>query len=125
MIVTWAVSLLKRALILCMIPTSVSGQALEFIHSFGGPGLHVSNSVAAMADGGYAVLGYTGGPTGSQVDAWLLRLDERGDTLWTRRYGGPRDDYAWDLAVTPQGTFVIAGFRETADGDDDVWIVHD
>lgn len=100
------------------------GQDVQELRTFGGPGLDVGNSIRPVGEEGYVVLGYTDGPSGSQRDAWLLRLDGRGDTLWTRRFGGPGDDHGWDLEVTADGTFVLAGFQETADGDEDVWVLH-
>ena len=106
------------------VPTSVLGQELEFLRTYGGPGIDVGNSVVPMPDDGYVVLGYTDGPAGSQRDAWLLRLNESGDTVWTRRYGGEMEEHGWDLALTPDSTLVIVGFKQTPAGDNDVWILH-
>jgi hypothetical protein len=42
--------------------------------------------IAALPDGGFAVCGYTTDATlGNQ--AWILRFDSEGDTLWTRTWG--------------------------------------
>jgi len=48
--------------------------------------------VQQTADGGYIIFGLsTFG--GMCEDIWLIKTDKDGDTLWTKRYGWPGDDY--------------------------------
>lgn len=42
--------------------------------------------IAALPDGGFAVCGYTQDPI-LATQAWILRFDSAGDTLWTRTWG--------------------------------------
>ncbi|MCD6587571.1 MAG: T9SS type A sorting domain-containing protein [Candidatus Fermentibacteraceae bacterium] len=49
-------------------------------------------SITSLPDGGFAVCGRVHG-TGIQMgQAWLLRTDACGDTLWTRKWGTPLSD---------------------------------
>ena len=115
-----------RAAVVGLTPvlTITCGDAPTEVRLWGGPGLDVGNSIRPVGSDGFAVVGYTDGPSGSQRDAWFLRLDEHGDTLWTRRYGGELAEHAWDFQVTPAGTFLVAGFKLTSRGDEDVWLLH-
>lgn len=123
MAVRWRAGPISGALILSTAAWLLPAQRGEVFRAHGGPGTDVGNSIISIP-GGYAVLGYTDGPSGSQREAWLLRLDERLDTLWTRRYGGPTETHGWGFALTATGTFLIAGFQQSARGDDDVWVLH-
>jgi hypothetical protein len=76
--------------------------------------------------GGYAVIGTTT-PTSTRRDAWLLRTDEIGDTLWTRAYGGDYVDAGIDIALIPDSGFIIAGYTYSFSGQPgtrrDAWLV--
>jgi hypothetical protein len=75
--------------------------------------------------GGYIVAGYTRsfGLAGG-YDAWLLRLDANGDTLWTKTYGGEDTDYCYSLDQTSDGGFVLGAVTKNfGAGSYDVWLV--
>ena len=64
-----------------------------------------------LSDSGFMVLGYTQINNSAQkADIWLLRLNARGDTLYTRKMG--RHDYSVypnDIKKTPDNGFVAVG----------------
>lgn len=102
---------------------AVAGQTVEFeqvLHRFGPA---VGNAVIELRSGGFAVVGYGENRGVGHLDAWLIRLDPKGDTLWTRRYGGPGNDWAWDVREGEDGGFLVAGFTDgTEGGDKDAWL---
>jgi len=65
-------------------------------------------AVEALPDGGYAV---AGGDWFGNLAYWLLRLDATGGILWEKGYSGPGDGYAFDMAHTTDGGFVLTGYR--------------
>lgn len=67
-------------------------------------------SIITTPDGGYLVVGHTYFSTTSHWDAWVLKLNEVGDTLWTHTYGGEWDDRALCVAIAPDSGYVIAGY---------------
>jgi hypothetical protein len=97
-------------------------------HAFGGTVDDVAISVSATA-GGYVVAGYTNsndgdvtgyhGPANSPLfyDMLVLRLDENGNKLWARAYGGTFDEYGLAVISTTDGGFVIAGGASSKNGD--------
>ena len=88
------------------------------------PGLGVGNAVIELRAGGYAAVGYAdfGGDNGT--DVLLVRFDAAGDTLWTRSYGGEREDFGWDVVEAPDGGFFTAGFTEAPTaGREDVLVL--
>jgi len=53
-------------------------------------------------------------------DAFLSKLDANGNFLWTKTWGGIRDDYAFGVATSPNGTIYVNGtFGSTVDFDPD------
>ena len=80
--------------------------------SYGGDGRDKGSSVVQTTDGGYIIAGTTSSflthPTDS-ADIYLIKTDARGDTLWTRTYGGLYNDYGFSVKQTADGGFVVAG----------------
>jgi hypothetical protein len=76
---------------------------------YGGPGMDYGSGIRETPDGGFMVLGttYSYGAGGS--DIYLVRTDADGDTLWTRTYGGPGDEWGYDLIQTPDMGYAIGG----------------
>lgn len=57
-------------------------------------------------------------------DAIAIKLDEYGNVLWAKTYGGNEDDALIDIAVAPEGGYIAAGWTKSfgAEGTD-VWVV--
>jgi len=102
---------------------AVAGQTIEFEQLLRGFGPAVGNAVIELRSGGFAVVGYAENRGAGHIDAWLIRLDPQGDTLWTRRYGGPGNDWGWDVRESEDGGFLVAGSTDgTEGGDKDAWL---
>lgn len=92
----------------CQIKVSSSG-SLQWTRSVDWNGADAARSVLQTADGGYASVGFVAdGVTGS-TDITVLKTNPQGDTLWTRRLGGPGFDEAESIKQTSDGGFIIAG----------------
>jgi len=81
-------------------------------------------SIWETSDGGYVVAGLTGstdgdvnGNHGGYADAWVVKLDAVGDTLWTKCLGGSEGDGAASIQQTSDGGYVVAGYTQSTDGD--------
>ncbi|NLP06060.1 T9SS type A sorting domain-containing protein [Candidatus Fermentibacteria bacterium] len=71
--------------------------------------------VAALPDGGFAVCGYTQDSI-LATQAWILRFDSAGDTLWTRTWGLQYIDKAVSLVYLEGGiTVLIRGRPQGSD----------
>ena len=65
-----------------------------------------ARDVQPTSDGGYIICGSGSGVAGS-LDALLIRTDVNGDTLWTRKFGGPELDHGNSVRETSDGGFQI------------------
>jgi hypothetical protein len=80
------------------------------------------SSVLQTDDGGYIFSAYTGL---ANPDFWLVKTDSAGDILWTKRFGGPSDEYPGQIMCkTADGGYVIVGYTASfGSGGNDVWLV--
>ena len=101
----------------------LSKSATKWIKTIGGLGSDSCYSVQQTADGGYIVAGGTKSFDNNR-DGMLIRLDEFGDILWERTFGGNSgSDYCNAVRETTDGGFIIAGFTETyGSGNRDAWL---
>ena len=107
-----------------VIRTDVNGDTL-WTRVFGGERFDSGHSISAVSSGGSIVAGqtYSFGHL-NKADFWLIRLDDSGDTLWTRIIGGSRHDWAEYVTETTDGGFIVAGGTYSfGNGESDVWLV--
>jgi len=70
------------------------------------------SAIEPALDGGYLCVGtnnFTGFPGTGFGDAWMVKLNKNGDTVWTRTMGGSADDLAKAALPTSDGGFIVAG----------------
>jgi len=106
-----------------LVRTDVRGDTL-WTRTLGGADFDIGYSVEQTHDGGYIVAGSTRSFGAGGYDAWLVKTDARGDTQWTRTFGGPGDDGARSVAQTGDGGYVLAGCTDTSfEAQGDVYLV--
>jgi len=83
------------------------------------------NSVIQTSDGGFALAGSTAEFNVGTAEFWLMRTNEDGDSLWSRRFGGNENNsQCFSLIQTVDGGFALAGNRISLDIDGiDFWVL--
>jgi len=102
----------------------------------GGSKGEVAQSIQQTTDGGYIVAGYTSSNDGDvvgfhgDIDAWIVKLNNAGDVVWTKCLGGSKGEWAYSVQQTIDGGYIVAGYTQSNDGDAhcnhgnvDYWIV--
>ena len=81
----------------------------------------VFRSVTEVPSGGYAIAGYTSDSTVSDTDAYVVRINTLGDTLWTFRHniGLSKKDLFYKIINTADGGFVMCGYTNSVTGVSD------
>lgn len=77
--------------------------------TYGSTGLDYGFSMASASGDGFILCGHTNSFGDGSYDIYLLRIDESGDTLWTRVYGTENRNQAYSVRQCSDGGFVIAG----------------
>jgi hypothetical protein len=93
--------------------------------SFGGDSVDFCGDVQQTTDGGYVLAGYTCSYGAGQSDVWLIKTDANGDSLWSRTYGGPENEYSRAVLQTSDGDYLLTGdtYAAGSGGDRDFWLV--
>jgi hypothetical protein len=96
--------------------------------TYGGNKGEGSYTVNLNDDGNYVLSGYTnsmgyGHRGDDSTNIFLMKTDANGDTLWTRTYGGDKQDEAFLSAKTPDGGFIISGFSDYHTSDSSQMLV--
>jgi len=91
---------------------------------FGGTSEEIAYSSVQLNDSGYVILGYTNSYGAGGYDFYLVRTDPEGDTIWTKTYGGLRDDFGVFIAQTSDNKYIITGFTFSyGAGECDVYLI--
>jgi len=98
---------------------------VQWQKTYGGTDDDWANAVVPTSDGGYIVAGATCSfGTAGACDFWVLRLDGSGNVMWQKTYGGAGYDYAFAIAPTPDGGYIVAGATWSFGADNgDVWVL--
>jgi gliding motility-associated-like protein len=119
-----------------VLKTDLNGN-LRWQQAFGGLKDDFFNKMIATRDGGFLALGESFSSDGTNCinhgerDFFLVRIDNRGNMIWHRTYGGTDLDRAFGAVEMPDGSFYINGFTTSRDGDIngnhatyDSWLIH-
>ena len=77
--------------------------------------------VEVSAGGGYVAAGYIADSTVNDTDAYVVRLNINGDTLWSFTYNGPlsKKDLFYKIISTSDGGFIVCGYTSSISGTSD------
>lgn len=116
-----------------LVKTNPDGSIL-WQKSYGGSNADIFRAVA-VSSSGYVVCGETASDDGDvsfnhgQKDFWVVGVGITGNLIWEKTYGGSNDDFAFDMAKSDSGYFVI-GQTYSTDGDvtgykanGDAWLI--
>jgi hypothetical protein len=89
--------------------SGVYSQSFETIwtRSYGGPLDDNGSTVHHTTDGGYIISGYTKSLGAGESDAWMIKTNAEGDTLWTKTFGGETWDWGQDVLQTKDGGYLL------------------
>lgn len=82
------------------------------------------NAMVETRDGNYVIAGYTRNSNAGQSDAWIFQLNQFGEGMWSKTYGGVFDEEAKSITQTADGGFAVTGFTySNSKGESDVWLL--
>lgn len=114
---------------------------VEWETSFGGLYLDEVKSITQTLDNGFFVLGYSNSPESETKqtvglgngDFWLIRLDDKGNSLWQKSYGGEGDDLPTTMISLKSGNTLLGGVSNTSNSPTkqsknekgtDIWLIN-
>lgn len=96
-----------------------------WLKTYGGNGNEWAKCIIPVPNSSdFIIVGHTNSFGFGQYDFYVLRINQTGDTIWTRTFGGPDWDLALSADTTYDGNIVITG--ETSSfgaGNKDVFVI--
>jgi hypothetical protein len=100
-----------------------SSGAIQWQQCYGGGMMDNISIVLPSGDGGYFCAGNTSsndeqvsGNHGAE-DFWIIKIDNLGNLLWQKCYGGSQDDAPYCMKASSDGNFFVGGYTYSHDGD--------
>ncbi len=92
----------------------------QWARRFGGERFEIGTAVRPVEAGGYIIAASSGTTGGRNADVQLIRIDGRGNEMWSQTYTNQGDrgygfDWCTDLEVTRAGDFVVTGYSDFVD----------
>ena len=105
-----------------VIKTDSNGKEI-WNNTFGGSKYAYGQSICPTSDDGYIIAGYTG--TGSHGnDVLLLKINNMGNEIWSKTFGGELNDYGHSVQQTMDNGYIISGLtRSFGNGENDVYLI--
>jgi hypothetical protein len=91
--------------------TDANGKLL-WSKNIGGKGYDEAQALIATEDGGYLVGGFSTS-FGTSEDCYLVKLDGSGNILWSRIYGGDKEERIASITGSGDGGFVFTGYTQS------------
>jgi hypothetical protein len=106
-----------------LIKTNSQGESL-WTKTYGDTGSDASTSVQQTFDGGYIITGWKNYFSPSSQRVYLVKTDSKGDTLWTKTYGGSMSSRGNSVQQTSDGGYIITGYTYSSiTGSYDVYLI--
>lgn len=99
-----------------------SAGLLQWQRTYGGDDWDFAYWAEQTNDGGYVLCGESF-RSGKNSQAYLIRTDAAGDTIWTQTFGGSGEDAFKEVRQTSDGGFVAAGYATDSTGDKDFFLL--
>lgn len=98
---------------LYVIRTDAMGDTI-WTKKYGGSGVEHGYTISKTSDGNYIIAGVTSSNSGNGQDAYLIKIDEAGNMLWEKSYGGTGDDRIEAAYETADGGIIMVGNTNSA-----------
>jgi hypothetical protein len=107
----------------------IAQTAMQWQKSMGGKNNEYAYASTPTADGGYVIVGSTNSNNDGDVpaskafngaggtDIWVVKVNTWGEILWSKTFGGTKDDIATDVIETKDKTILILATTTSTDGD--------
>ncbi len=109
-----------------LVKTSSSGQH-QWTKRYGGVDWDLAYSICKInhSTPGYLLAGETYSYGAGSTDAYLIKVNELGDTIWTHTYGGANEEVFKEIIEDDYGNIICIGSTSsnTMYNDSDIWVV--
>lgn len=91
-----------------LVRTGSSGN-LIWEKTFGKDSVDIASSIVKSSDGNFLICGYTQSFGAGEDDIFTIKINQNGDTLWTKTFGGSRSDIGKSVVELNSTAYLFAG----------------
>lgn len=92
--------------------------------TYGSRAVDYCNSGVENSDSGYTIAGFTEGFNARERNAYVLRLNKYGDTMWTKTIGAPNAEAILEIQHTLDDNYILVGSSTSfTNGKSDVYLI--
>jgi len=91
-----------------VVKTNSSGN-LVWEKTYGKDSVDIASSIIKSEDGNYLICGHTQSLGAGEDDIFTIKINQNGDTIWTKTFGGTRSDIGKSLVELNSGGYLFAG----------------
>jgi hypothetical protein len=91
-----------------------------WLKTFGGIDNDSASSIDVLPDGNIIIAGSTRSFGSGNYDFWMLKLDESGNLVWQKTYGGEESEWAHTVCATSDGGSAVTG---ESNSSYDFWVL--
>jgi len=96
-----------------VIKVNSSGEKV-WTKTIGGSGDDGSHSINRTTNGNYIIGGYTGSKGMGNEDMYLIKIDDNGNVIWDKTYGGFGTDVGREAIETSDGGYALIGYSNSS-----------
>lgn len=97
---------------------------LQWQKTYGSKGYDFAHSVVETTDGGIVFVGQSDIASGSDNDVWIVKLDNSGNIVWQKTYGGSKDESGRAVLQNPDGTLIVGAWSKSfGNSSSDFWLL--
>ncbi|KQC13365.1 MAG: hypothetical protein APR63_08870, partial [Desulfuromonas sp. SDB] len=91
---------------------------------YGGLCWEEATSIQQCSDQGYIIAGTTQSFGHGLKDVYVIKTDSQGDSVWTRCYGGNKNELARCVIESTDGSYIVTGLTETfSQGPSSIYVI--
>jgi hypothetical protein len=92
--------------------------------TIGGSSSDYGESIIQTSDCNIVVAGSTNNYGAGNYDFWLIKIDENGNQLWNKTFGGDQSDRAYKVIEANNSDIIVAGYTYSfGEGNSDFWLL--
>jgi uncharacterized repeat protein (TIGR01451 family) len=82
-----------------------------------------ARAIIPTADGNYLIAGTRVAKFGDNENLYLLKIDRKGNLIWSKTFGGPGNERAADVVQDPDGGYTITGtIKANSNAQEDILV---
>ena len=94
-----------------------------WIHDITGNATEIAHSIIELPTGDFLVAGYTSSKGEGKEDGFLVKISDKGETVWEKTFGTVQVDAIHNVISLPNGDIMTVGFSKRPEKDGELWLM--